>query len=272
MTRVPAATRALRLLRFLASRPGPVSAGAIAGGLGLPRSSVYQLLEAMADEGFVVHLPEERRWGLGVAAFEIGSAYLRHGPLERLARPLLERLGAESGATAHLGVLHGADVLYLLKERPPHAPALVTGVGVRLPAHLTASGRVLLAHLPRAHVRALYPGAGAFTDRTGRGPATPGQLRDLLNRERREGFAAEDGEVTPGFSSVAAAAFDHNGAPVAAIGLTVPTARPVTARALAARARDAAAELTRRLGGRAPDPEHGRPPPRGDGGRGRGDG
>ncbi|MBX9388121.1 IclR family transcriptional regulator [Streptomonospora nanhaiensis] len=253
MSHVPAATRALRLLRYLATRPGPVAATAIASELGLPRSSVYQLLEAMAEEGFVVHLPEEHRWGLGVAAFEIGSAFLRHDPLERLARPLLRQLAEETGATAHLGVLHGADTLYLLKEHPPHTPALVTGVGVRLPAHLTASGRALLAHLPRAQVRALYPDAGHFVDRTGRGPRTPGELREVLTAERRAGFSVEEGQVSEGFSSVAAAAFDHNGAPAAAISLTVPAGdRPLPVPALAASAREAAAELTRRLGGRRP--------------------
>ncbi|GAB3466036.1 IclR family transcriptional regulator [Streptomonospora sediminis] len=254
MSHVPAATRALRLLRFLASRPGPVSAAAAAAELGVPRSSVYQLLEAMAEEGFVIHLPEERRWGLGVAAFEVGSAYLRHVPLERLARPLLRRLVDETGATAHLGVLHGADTLYLLKEQPRHAPPLVTGVGVRLPAHLTASGRALLAQLPRAQVRAVYPDAQAFSDRTGRGPKTPGELREVLARERRAGHSVEEGQVTEGFSSVAAAAFDHNAAPAAAISLTVPSARPVTEGALASGARGAAAELTRRLNGRRPEP------------------
>ncbi|PWV46027.1 IclR family transcriptional regulator [Nocardiopsis sp. L17-MgMaSL7] len=251
MSVVPAATRALRLLRFLASRPGPVSATAIATGLGLPRSSVYQLLEAMAEEGFVTHLPEERRWGLGVAAFEIGSAYLRHDGIERLARPLLHQLTETTGATAHLGVLHGADTLYLLKEQPPHAPTLITGVGVRLPAHLTASGRAMLARLPRAQVRALYPDTAAFTDRTGHGPTTPGELRELLTEERQQGWSIESGQVTEGFLSVAAAASDHNGRPAAAISLTVPIARPVTPRALAGRVRDAAGELTRRLSGRS---------------------
>ncbi|MBE2999727.1 IclR family transcriptional regulator [Nocardiopsis sp. HNM0947] len=251
MSHVPAATRALRLLRFLATRPGPVSATAIAEGLDMPRSSVYQLLEAMAEEGFVTHLPEDRRWGLGVAAFEIGSAYLRHDGVERLARPLLRRLTEATGATAQLGILHGSDTLYLLKEQPPHAPTVITGVGVRLPAHLTASGRAMLALLPRAQVRALYPGRESFTDRTGRGPSTPGELREVLAQERRQGWSLEDGQVTEGFLSVASAATDHNAHPVASIGLTVPSARPVTPAALTARVRDAAAELTRRLAGRA---------------------
>ena len=41
----------------------------IASAVGLPRSSTYHLLRAMITEGFVVHLPEEKRYGLGVAAF-----------------------------------------------------------------------------------------------------------------------------------------------------------------------------------------------------------
>ncbi|GAB3486619.1 IclR family transcriptional regulator [Nocardiopsis coralliicola] len=252
MSPVPAATRALRILRHLAGRSGPVSAAGLAAELELPRSSVYELLEALAREGFVVHLPEERRWGLGVAAFEIGSAYLRQDPLERLARPLLERLAAGTGATAHLGILHGRDTLYLLKEQPRSSPALVTGVGVRLPAHLTASGRCLLARLPRAQVRALFPDAAAFTSRTGRGPAAPAALRELLAAERRRGHSVEEGQVTEGYASVAVAAFDHNGVPAAAIGLTVPEDRPGGPAALAGGAADAAAELTRRLGGRTP--------------------
>ncbi|MEJ5186189.1 MAG: FAD-dependent oxidoreductase, partial [Candidatus Geothermincolales bacterium] len=57
---------------------------------GLPVASVGQDEASAADaEVIVVHLPEERRYGLGVAAFELGSAYTRHAPLQRLARPVL---------------------------------------------------------------------------------------------------------------------------------------------------------------------------------------
>src|SRR5690606_29279346 len=201
VSQVPAARRALAVLRLLASAPGPLPASAIARTLGLPRSSTYHLLAAMAEEGFVTPIPEERRWGLGVAAFEIGSAYLRHEPLERLARPLLRRLVDRVGEIAQLGVLHGAETLYLLKEQPPGHATLVTDVGVRMPAHLTASGRSMLAHLPPAQVRALFP--GRFVSRTGRGPASLRELRRVLAEDARRGWAVEDGHVTEGFASIA---------------------------------------------------------------------
>ena len=222
MTDVPALRRGLAVLRVLAGRPGPISAAAIARELDLPRSTTYHLLTELEAAGFVVHLPAERRYGLGIAAFELGSAYLRHDPLERLAAPLLRKLADRAGHTAQLGVLNGNELLYLVKERPAAPETLVTDVGVRLPAHLPASGQALLAHLPPAHVRALYPRPAAFVTRTGRGPSSLAALRRSLADVRTRGWAVEDGHVTPGFASVAAAAFDHNGHPIAAVALTFP--------------------------------------------------
>jgi DNA-binding IclR family transcriptional regulator len=250
---VPAADHVLRVLRHLAAQPGPVPAAAVARALDLPRSTTYHLLAVLRDQGFVTHLPEQRRYGLGVTAFEVGSAYVRHDPLEHLARPLVAALAHRADVTVHLGVLHGRETLYLLKEQPPHHPVLVTDIGVRLPAQLTASGRALLAWLPAAQVRALFPSPTVFVDRTGRGPSRPSELRRLLAMERQRGWAEEDGYVTAGFASVAAAAFDHVRHPAAAIGATfASSSRDAPARAaLAAEVASVAAALTRRLGGRA---------------------
>src|SRR6187549_3802646 len=67
---VPAADQTLRILTFLARQRGPVAAATLAAQLEIPRSSAYHLLATLEEHGFVVHLPAERRWGLGVAAFE----------------------------------------------------------------------------------------------------------------------------------------------------------------------------------------------------------
>jgi len=220
MSQVPAATRALRVLRFLAAQPAPVPLDRIARALDLPRSSAYHLITAMVEEGFVVHVADERTYGLGVAAHEIGSGYVRQEPLQRIARRPLAELVDRTGQTAHLAVIHGRDVLYVVEERAPGRPPLVTDVGVRLPAHLTASGRAILAALPASQVRALYPDRSAFVDRTGVGPTSLSALRAVLTETRRLGHAVEDGEITPGFSSVAAAVLDHTGLPAAGLAVT----------------------------------------------------
>ena len=220
MSQVPAATRALRVLRFLASQPDPVPLDRIMRACDLPRSTAYHLLNTMVAEGFVVHLEEERRYGLGVAAFEVGSGYSRQEPLQRISRRLLAGLVDATRQSAHLAVLHGRDVLYVVEERAPGRPPLVTDVGVRLPAHLTASGRAILAALPPAQVRALYPDRSAFVERHGTGPESLSSLRALLGETRQRGYATEEGEVTPGFASVAAPVLDHNGHPVAGLAVT----------------------------------------------------
>ena len=217
---VPAADQTLRILRYLAGRPAPVAASAIARELALPRSTVYHLLTTLAAHGFVMHLREERRWGLGTSAFELAGGYSRQQPLARLGRPLIAALSDRLGESAHLAVMSGGDVLYIVEERAPRRPALVTDVGVRLPAHLTASGRAMLAALPREQVRALYPSASAFPDRTGRGPRTPSALREVLREVRARGYATEDSEVADGLRSVGAALRDHTGWPVAAVAVT----------------------------------------------------
>src|SRR5690606_14111959 len=186
---VPAADQTLRILRHLARRPAPIAASALARDLDIPRSTIYHLLAALQAHGCVVHLAQERRWGLGTSAFELAGGYARQEPLARLGRPLVAALSDRLGESAHLAVMSGGDVLYIVEERAPRRPALVTDVGVRLPAHLTASGRAMLAALPREQVRALFPNAAAFPGRTGLGPRKPGELREVLREVRARGYA-----------------------------------------------------------------------------------
>ncbi|MCU1598229.1 MAG: IclR family transcriptional regulator, partial [Glaciihabitans sp.] len=82
---IPAARNALRVLTYLASRSGAVSASTLARALDLPRSSAYQLLAVMMDEGFVVHYPEDQAYGLSTLLPEIGTSALRTTRLGRLA-------------------------------------------------------------------------------------------------------------------------------------------------------------------------------------------
>lgn len=254
-SKVPAAEHTLRILGWLASRQRPASAAAVARELGLPRSTVYHLLAVMAEHGFVVHLPEEHLYGLGVSAFELSSGYVRQDPLARLGAPLVSALVDEVGESAHLAVLDGKEVVYVVEERAMHRPSLVTDVGVRIPAHLTASGRCMLADLPAAQVRALYPGKEAFAARTELGNVrSPGELREELARTRERGWAVEDGDVTPDFASVGVAVHDHRGLPVAAVAVTYLTHRldDAAVQGIVAALRRAAGALTSRLHGARP--------------------
>ena len=255
MPDVPAARSALRILTHLARQSGPVPAATVARDLELPRSTTYQLIRVLQDEGYVVHYPELRAYGLGAFVSDIGSSVLRATRLARMAQPLIDRLvvdvGPEVPVVAQLAVLHGSDVSYVGKASGFRAPTTVSGIGVRLPAHLTATGRAMLARVSAAQVRALFPHRESLVTRHGVGPHTLGELDGILRDTRQRGFAVEEGDITPGYSSVAAAGLDHNGYPAAAIGLTYRAegVGPHQVEALGDAVLAAASALTARLTG-----------------------
>jgi DNA-binding IclR family transcriptional regulator len=120
---------------------------------------------------------------------------------------------------------------------------LVTEIGVRLPAHLTAVGRAILAELPEAQVRALYANQ-PLVKRTGHGPTSVDALLRDLEAVRGRGVAHDAEMVTPGISCIAAPVFSHEGVPAAAVGITFVSAQR-TAEDIAI-----AAEVVREISGR----------------------
>jgi DNA-binding IclR family transcriptional regulator len=208
----------------------------------------------MMDEGFLVHYPEVRAYGLSSLLSEIGASSVRTERLGRLAVPLLERLVAsvDVPVVAHLAVLSGSDVMYVARIQGYRAPTTVSRIGVRLPAHLTATGRSLLAGLSASQVTALYPHDRDLIVRAGAGPRTRAQLDRILERARVDGWADEDGEISADYASVGAAARDSNGYPIAAVGVTFRSeAANLDARTtLGTSVMATAAALTARLVGR----------------------
>jgi DNA-binding IclR family transcriptional regulator len=110
----------------------------------------------------------------------------------------------------------------------------------------------MLSLVSSDQVRALYPHREDLITRRGLGPTTLAELDGILKTARDAGWAAEDGEITDGYASVAAAALDRNGYPAAAIGLTYRSAvaDADAVAELAALVVDGAAALTARLAGR----------------------
>jgi DNA-binding IclR family transcriptional regulator len=133
---------------------------------------------------------------------------------------LVADLSQKTPVVGHLGVLDGSDVLYLLEQRPARSLKLVTDVGVRLPAHLTASGRAMLARLDQKQLSASFRGR-ELAARTGLGPKNLVELKKLLASEREQGFALEVDEVTMGYASVGVAIVDHLGHPIAGLAITL---------------------------------------------------
>ncbi|MCQ9334169.1 IclR family transcriptional regulator [Corynebacterium phoceense] len=216
-SRVPAARHTLDILQLLSTIDVPISASRIRRELDLPRSSTYHLLNEMVTAGFVVHIPENQTYGLGLAAYAMASAYTTQQPLVRATTKPLEKIAALVHGSGHLSRMAGSEIVYLQEVRSPGAVSLVTDKGVRLQAHRTASGRAMLAQLPDAEARAAYStssDAGAFR-----------QFHDMLAQTRERGWAEEVEEISRGQESVATAIVDHLGRPAGALAVTFPRGR-----------------------------------------------
>lgn len=213
MSKVPAATHTLAILRLLMTTDAPISAARIATQLRLPRSTTYQLLKVMVDAGFVMHLKSHRTYGLGAAAYSLAQAYSTQQPLVRASTRHAQALAKLAGGSAHVSRLSsGMEVLYVLEERSTAAVSLITDVGVRLAAERTASGRVMLAALPDAELKARVDAAGLGRQWQ--------KIHTMVQQVRLRGWAEETEEVSVGQSSIAAAVLDHTGRPAAALAVT----------------------------------------------------
>lgn len=213
MSKVPAATHTLAILRLLMTTDAPISAARIATQLQLPRSTTYQLLKVMVDAGFVMHLKSHRTYGLGAAAYSLAQAYSTQQPLVRASTRHAQALAKLVGGSAHVSRLSsGMEVLYVLEERSAAAVSLITDVGVRLAAERTASGRVMLAALPDAELKARVDAAGLGRQWQ--------KIHTMVQQVRLRGWAEETEEVSVGQSSIAAAVLDHTGRPAAALAVT----------------------------------------------------
>jgi DNA-binding IclR family transcriptional regulator len=166
---------------------------------GLPRSSAGRILGQLHTAGLLQHNPD----GYALAASPLPAArVVDHSPLRSVASPVLERLRADTGLVVHLGVLLGADVVYLDKVAGSNGASVPTRVGGRTPAHASALGKAMLARLRAEDVDTML----GETLRK----CTPATIADLptlhqeLARVRsRGGLAYDDQELAVGLSSVA---------------------------------------------------------------------
>ena len=245
---VPGLARGMEVLGAFSPARQHLSLGELAAALGTTRSALFRVTYTLTRLGFLAQNSARQTFSLGPAVLRLGIGYLATRGLVEAALPLLEALRDTTGWSAHLGVLEGRHVVYLLRLPARPGAAGIVQVGSRLPAHATAMGRVLLAGLAVAALAELYRDAAIARI----GPNTPATLAGLIAQARRDGkrgHVLHHGDFESGMASIAAPVRDAAGATVAAINITAPVdqAGPRAARLAALQA--TAAEFATALGG-----------------------
>ncbi|EGX56363.1 IclR family transcriptional regulator [Streptomyces zinciresistens K42] len=160
---VKSAARTVELLELLSVRGDrPARLRELADELGVPRSSMYALLQTLIARGWVRTDVTGSLYGIGIHALLTGTGYLDADPRVRLVRPYLDEASQALGETVHMARLDGADVAYLATRESHAHLRTISRVGRRLPAHAGALGKALLAErpdgaLPEGPYRALTP-------------------------------------------------------------------------------------------------------------------
>ncbi|HEX3453212.1 MAG TPA: IclR family transcriptional regulator [Gaiellaceae bacterium] len=192
--------------------------------LGLSRSTSHRYVSTLARLGFLDQNARTRKYRLGPRVLDLGFAAINSMELRQISAPHLQQLADDTGHTVNMGILDGADVVYIERCRTSQPGQreidLNLHVGSRLPAYCTSMGKVLLAHLDPE----LLEEELSRIELVDRGPntiTTTARLAEELRRVRERGVAVNNEELAYGLRSIAVPVRGQGSEVVAAINLAV---------------------------------------------------
>lgn len=215
---VPGLMRGLDILRMFRRDRQILDAPEIAEELGIPRTTVFRLLQTLESAGFLVRANGGRSYQLGVAVLGLGFAFLATQDITELARPILERLRDDTRFSTHLVIRDGRDVVYLLRFPGHSALNFNIGVGTRLPAHATSMGRMFLSELSSKKLDELYHDS-LLVSTSKQTPINLTELKRLLEQDRQRGYIISEGFFEKGINAIAVPVRDASSKVVAVINL-----------------------------------------------------
>lgn len=218
------AERVVRVLEHIVRATSPPTQAEVAAAVGIPRSTVSDIVSDLRDLGYVQLV--DRRCVPGPGLLFLGHAVAAEDSLRQRLRPTLEAIAQETGATTMLtvGTTSGEEKLRIFvidavsgADQIRYVPAL----GPRT-LYPNAAGRVFLAYTGRSAAD-LPP--GLLVKQTPKTIVDPEEIDRDLARTRSRGYAFSDDEGRMGISAIAAPVFDPAGALIAAVTIVVPSAR-----------------------------------------------
>lgn len=240
--------RVIGLLDALGQAGRPMNARELSMQVHLPRPTVYRLMRTLTSHGLVV--PTDGGFVIGPRILSLAAQRLDQIELRAIGSPMLRALRDRTGETVHLAVLEQGQVVYVDKIESPGPLRMASAVGKIMPAHSTALGKAMLAHLPIDEVRRIL-GMRGMIRRTANTITDEDRFLVELTAVRVRGFAIDNVENEEGIRCVAATIFDHRGRVAgavsvsgAAVSITLEKAR----RDLGPCVRRSAEEISRALG------------------------
>ncbi len=190
--------------------------------LGVSNPTLFRILATLGARGYVRKSPPGR-YRLTLKPWEIGAKAVRRIRLRDVARPFVERLAAATRETVHLSVLEGDGIVIIDKLDSSHPVRVDTYLGLRAPAHCSATGKAILAFLPAAALAEILP--RQLARHTAATIADRAAFERELAEVRRAGWAKNREEWRDGVCAAAVPIFASDATVAASLSVTVPTPR-----------------------------------------------
>lgn len=219
---VMALEKGLAIIEAFGQLRGAATLTQLAEVTGHTKASVRRSLHTLCHLGYATQ--DGRQFQLAARALRLGSAFVVSDALTRLAQPILETTAERTKESASIAVLDSQDSVFVARATHRRSLSVGLGVGARLPAYASATGRVLLGGQPRDWVRFMLNRMGrpALTVKTITSLPKVMQQVDLA---QRQGYALCDQELEIGLRSIAVPILDRRGRTIAAMSLSVATSR-----------------------------------------------
>jgi DNA-binding IclR family transcriptional regulator len=215
--------RVLDVLGLFDGERSALSLSEIALLLAWPIPTAHRAVGTLAERGFLARDPETKRFHLGAEIVRLAASLIAGFRLPELARSHLEALTEETGETASLAIIDGAEVLFLASSAGTFRLRVEVRPGLRTPAHCSAIGRCLLAQLEAVDARRRL-GREPYEQGTEASAHTWAELSPRLDATRTHGYALSVGEFEVGLLACAVPVAARDGL-VAAINVASTTAR-----------------------------------------------
>jgi len=249
MARVSALDRALQVLDQLQANNAPMTAYEIARSAGAPLSTVYSIIDDMVEKGLLMRADDRRVW-LGPRLYSYGLLYASSLDLLAVAGEEMQRLSREVEETVQIcGRDEGMMVVLLMAEGPGHF-RVTSRVGSRVPVNWTASGRLLVGHLPPA-TRTAFFAKHAKPSPTGRAQTDPRKLSQASATALANRLSVQVGESDASVACLAAPVINPRGECLFTISIVLPEAKAVQPERYVRAVQAAAERIEQRLGWRA---------------------
>ena len=214
--------RGLRVIESFDGRKEGITIADAARSTGLSRAAVRRLLITLELLGYAE--ARGRNYRLRSRVLSLGYSFISSTSLAMAAQPVLDHISETIHESSSISVLDGDDIVYIARSSVHRLISVDLSIGSRLPAYCTSMGRVLLAGLSDAelaeYLERIRP--RAYTARTVTGKT---QLKEIILRVRKDGYALADEELELGLHSVSVPIVNSQGRTVAAINIGAPAQR-----------------------------------------------